>query len=151
MCIRDRYVEFAKAIRDYAPRAWVINYTNPMSLCVKTLYHVFPQIKAFGCCHEVFGTQKVLKGLLEDTMGLKGINRKDIRVNVLGINHFTWFDYASYEGIDPVSYTHLARGYGNLLGYEKAPFGRKIQSGEHSPVRCGARPIGLIRLPRKLA
>ena len=62
------YVEFAKAIRDYAPRAWVINYTNPMSLCVKTLYHVFPQIKAFGCCHEVFGTQKVLKGLLEDTM-----------------------------------------------------------------------------------
>lgn len=94
------YVEFAKAIRDYAPRAWVINYTNPMSLCVKTLYHVFPQIKAFGCCHEVFGTQKVLKGLLEDTMGLKGINRKDIRVNVLGINHFTWFDYASYEGID---------------------------------------------------
>ena len=41
-----------RAIRDYAPQAWVINYTNPMSLCVKTLYHVFPQIKAFGCCHE---------------------------------------------------------------------------------------------------
>ena len=94
------FVEIAKAIREYAPKAWVINYTNPMSLCVKTLYHVYPEIKAFGCCHEVFGTQKVLKGILEDTTGLHEVNRRDIHVNVLGINHFTWFDEASYKGID---------------------------------------------------
>ncbi len=94
------YVTIAEAIRDYAPKAWVINYTNPMSLCVKTLYHVFPEIKAFGCCHEVFGTQKVLKGILEEEYGIQGIERQDIHVNVLGINHFTWFDYASYEGMD---------------------------------------------------
>jgi len=94
------YVEIAEAIKKYAPKAWVINYTNPMSLCVKTLYHVFPEIKAFGCCHEVFGTQKVLKGILEKTTGLKDIERRDIHVNVLGINHFTWFDSASYKGVD---------------------------------------------------
>ena len=73
------YVEIAQAIRAYAPKAWVINYTNPMSLCVKTLYYVFPEIKAFGCCHEVFGTQKVLNGILEETMGLKNVKREDIR------------------------------------------------------------------------
>lgn len=94
------FVEIAEAIRNFAPDAWVINYTNPMSLCVKTLYHVYPQIKAFGCCHEVFGTQKVLKGIVEETFGLKDVPRQDIHVNVLGINHFTWFDYASYKGID---------------------------------------------------
>lgn len=94
------YVEIAEAIREFSPKAWVINYTNPMSLCVKILYHVFPEIKAFGCCHEVFGTQKVLKGIAEDTLGFENIDRKDIHVNVLGINHFTWFDYASYKGID---------------------------------------------------
>ena len=94
------FVEFAGAIRDYAPDAWVINYTNPMSLCVKTLYHVYPKIKAFGCCHEVFGTQKVLKGIAEETLGIEGIDRRDIHINVLGINHFTWFDYASYKGYD---------------------------------------------------
>jgi len=43
------YVTIAEAIRDYSPNAWVINYTNPMTLCVRTLYHVFPKIKAFGC------------------------------------------------------------------------------------------------------
>lgn len=94
------FVEIAEAVKAYAPDAWVINYTNPMTLCVKTLYHVFPQIKAFGCCHEVFGTQKVLKGICEETLGIENIDRHDIFVNVLGINHFTWFDQASYKGID---------------------------------------------------
>ena len=94
------FVEIAEAIRDYAPKAWVINYTNPMSLCVKTLYHVFPEIKAFGCCHEVFGTQKLLAQIAERELGLTNIAREDIVVNVLGLNHFTWFDRASYKGID---------------------------------------------------
>lgn len=94
------FVQIAEAVKEYSPEAWVINYTNPMSLCVKTLYHTFPGIKAFGCCHEVFGTQKVLKGILEEEYGLQDIKKKDIHVNVLGINHFTWFDYASYMGMD---------------------------------------------------
>ena len=94
------FVEFAEAIRDCCPNAWVINYTNPMSLCVKTLYRTFPEIKAFGCCHEVFGTQKVLAGIAAQELGLESIDRSEIEINVLGINHFTWFDYASYKGID---------------------------------------------------
>ena len=94
------FLEFAQAVRKYCPDAWVINYTNPMSVCVKTLYYGYPEIKAFGCCHEVFGTQKVLATIAEQELGLKDIPRQDIHVNVLGINHFTWFDYASYQGID---------------------------------------------------
>ncbi len=94
------FVTIGEAIKKYAPKAWVINYTNPMSLCIKTLYHVFPEIRAFGCCHEVFGTQKVLKGICEESLGLEHVERSDIHVNVLGINHFTWFDQASYKGID---------------------------------------------------
>lgn len=113
------FVTIAEAIKEYAPDAWIINYTNPMSLCVKTLYHVFPQIKAFGCCHEVFGTQKVLKGICEETFGLESIDRRDIHVNVLGINHFTWFDEASYKGIDlfPVYRDYIDAHYEE--GYEE--------------------------------
>ena len=94
------YVPIAEAIRDFCPEAWVINYTNPMALCVKTLYHVFPQIKAFGCCHEVFSTQELLAKMVGEVLGVPIPQRRDIHVNVLGINHFTWFDAASYEGID---------------------------------------------------
>lgn len=94
------YVEIAEAIKEYCPEAWVINYTNPMSLCIKTLYHVFPEIKAFGCCHEVFGTQKLLSNMVEEMTGEKDIKREDIHVNVVGVNHFTWFTESSYKGID---------------------------------------------------
>jgi len=44
------YEAYAQQIAHYCPDAWVINYTNPMTLCTATLYAAFPDIKAFGCC-----------------------------------------------------------------------------------------------------
>jgi len=117
------YVEIANAIKQWAPEAWVINYTNPMTLCVRTLYEVFPQIKAFGCCHEVFGTQDLLKSALEDIEGIKANHRRDIKVNVLGINHFTWLDKATYEGRDlfPIYRKFVDKYYES--GFEKTKKG----------------------------
>ena len=94
------FVEIAEAIRDFAPNAFVINYTNPMTLCVRTLYEVFPQVKAFGCCHEVFGTQKVLCAMLDEQEHIPGVKRQDLYTTVTGINHFTWITSASYQGMD---------------------------------------------------
>ena len=89
----------ANAIKDYSPNAWVINYTNPMTVCIRTLYRVFPEIKAFGCCHEVFGTQKFLAKILGEK-GYGEIERDEIKVNVVGVNHFTWITEAKYQDID---------------------------------------------------
>ncbi len=94
------YEEIALKIRDICPNAWVISYTNPMTVCIRTMYRVFPQIKAFGCCHEVFGTQKVLIEAMEDILGIKGVKREEIKINVLGVNHFTWITDARYKNID---------------------------------------------------
>lgn len=94
------YVQIAEAIKSYCPEAWVINYTNPMTLCTRTLYEVFPEVKAFGCCHEVFEVQKLLADMLADLRGITGIRRDEIKTNVLGINHFTWMDRAEYDGQD---------------------------------------------------
>ena len=99
------FEEIAENIKKYCPDAWVINYTNPMTMCVKTLYKVFPEIKAFGCCHEVFGTQKLLVNALEDIKGIKDVKREDIKVNVVGVNHFTWLTKAQYKDIDIFLYT----------------------------------------------
>ncbi len=94
------FVEIAEAIRDFAPDAMVINYTNPMTLCMQTLYRVYPGIKAFGCCHEVFSTQKLLAAAANEILGMEEISRDEVHVNVLGVNHFTWFDRASCRGVD---------------------------------------------------
>ena len=90
----------AKAVEQYCPNAWVINYTNPMTMCMRALYKTFPGIKAFGCCHEVFGTQKVLAAALEDMLGIEKPDHKAIKVNVVGVNHFTWLTSAHYGNID---------------------------------------------------
>jgi alpha-galactosidase len=94
------YQVIAEAVRDNCPDAWVINYTNPMALCVRTLYETFPGIKAFGCCHEVFGTRKLLARVAADRLGMADASMDDIEVNVLGVNHFTWLDSATCGGTD---------------------------------------------------
>lgn len=94
------FAQIGLAIKEYAPDAWVINYTNPMTICVKTLYTVFPQIKAVGCCHEVFGTQKLLIKVLKEAGIAENVKREEIMTNVVGINHFTWFTKATYQNKD---------------------------------------------------
>lgn len=93
------YEEFARKIQQICPDAWVLNLTNPMSILVKTLYDVFPGIKAFGCCHEVFHAQDFLTCVLRETRGID-ITRQDIYTDACGINHFTWITEAKYQNID---------------------------------------------------
>lgn len=122
------FIEFACAVEQFCPKAWVINYTNPMSLCVRTLYEVFPAIKAFGCCHEVFGTQSLLVHMLRDMKGIEGVHRRDIKVNVLGINHFTWFDEASWGDMDLMPlYRQFAVKY-RETGFDDADHGHWMNS-----------------------
>ncbi len=93
------YEGFARAIRDNCPGAWVLNLTNPMSACVKVLYQVFPEIKAFGCCHEVFHAQDLLCDVLREATGID-VGRREIYTDASGINHFTWITDAHYRDID---------------------------------------------------
>lgn len=97
------YEEFALAIKNVCPDAWVINFTNPMSICTKTLYRIFPEIKAFGCCHEVFHTQDFLCDILKEETGIEA-KRNEIYTEVSGINHFTWISSAKYNNIDIMDY-----------------------------------------------
>jgi len=107
------FAGFAQAIAEHCPQAWVINYTNPLSICTRTLTAVQPELKVFGCCHEVFSTQRSLARIAGDFLGMEAPCRKDIHVNVLGINHFTWIDRASWEGHDLLP---LVRAYTDRPG-----------------------------------
>jgi galacturan 1,4-alpha-galacturonidase len=105
------YEGYAHAIAKYCPNAWVINYTNPMTICTRTLKRVEPALKVFGCCHEVFGTQDILASLVGQYITPTIPERSEIQVNVLGINHFTWVDRAEYQEHDlfELLRQHIAR------------------------------------------
>jgi galacturan 1,4-alpha-galacturonidase len=115
------YKDFAQALAINCPNAWIINYTNPMSICTRTLTRVAPELKVFGCCHEVFSTQRMLARVAAQYLDIELPPRNEIQVNVLGINHFTWVDKASFQGHDVLALLrdHLEQP-GTLRTYTQA-------------------------------
>ncbi len=100
-----QYREIAATVREQCPDAWVINYTNPMTVCTRTLYEEYPDIKAIGLCHEVFKFQEQFADIAERYVDeAENVDREEVRVNVKGINHFTWIDEARWRGYDLVRY-----------------------------------------------
>ncbi|WP_137290533.1 family 4 glycosyl hydrolase [Natronorubrum halophilum] len=96
-----QYRTIAATIRERCPDAWVINYTNPMTVCTRTLYEEFPDINAIGLCHEVFKFQEQFADIAERYVdGADDVDPDEIHVNVKGINHFTWIDEARWRGRD---------------------------------------------------
>ena len=92
--------DYAKQIIKYCPDAWVINYTNPMTLCTAAFYKEEPKIKAFGCCHEVFGTQHFLAEKTAEWYGVEKPKRDEIKLDICGLNHFTFATTAHWNGND---------------------------------------------------
>ncbi len=91
---------FARAIRDCCPDAWVINLTNPMTILCRTLFDVFPGIRAFGCCHEVFHAEDFLCCVIKEQLGVPRPDRHELTVEASGINHFTWITSARWRDHD---------------------------------------------------
>ena len=91
---------FARAIAENCPDAWVINLTNPMTILVRTLCDVFPGIKVFGCCHEVFNAEDFLCCVAHEQLGVPRPDRHALTVDASGVNHFTWITQARYEDAD---------------------------------------------------
>lgn len=113
------YEEFAKKIKEVCPKAWVVNFTNPMSICMKTLYDIFPEIKAFGCCHEVFHAQELLTVMLKELRGIE-VDRTQITTDASGVNHFTWITEAKYQDMDLLALVpEFAKQFGEEGYYER--------------------------------
>nr|HPN85325.1 alpha-glucosidase/alpha-galactosidase [Victivallales bacterium] len=89
-------MHYARLVMKYCPKAWVINYTNPMTLCTAAFYAADPKIKAFGCCHEVFGTQRFLVEKVNEWFGAEDVKRQDIILDIAGVNHFTFATSATW-------------------------------------------------------
>lgn len=113
------YINFAEEIKRLCPKAWVISMTEPMSACLKSLYKVFPEIKAFGCSNEVFSAQELLSDFVQDTNNDTQISRRDIKTSIIGINKFTWINEAMLNGDNLFDiYAENAKKYAGE-GYEK--------------------------------
>jgi len=87
--------DFARDMREVCPDAWLLNYTNPMSMLTGYMLR-YTGIKTVGLCHSV---QVCSEGLLK-SLGMedKLEGRKEL---IAGINHMGWLlSIADREGND---------------------------------------------------
>ena len=76
-------LEIARAMEELCPDAWLINYTNPEAKLIEAL-HKLTKIKSVGLCHGLdIGIHQLAEILQMD--------RKDLKVEGGGLNHFGFF------------------------------------------------------------
>lgn len=75
-------MEIAAELEAVAPRALLLNYTNPMAIVTGAVQH-HSSIPTVGLCHSV---QVCAPSLLNDL----GISAADLRWKIAGINHMAW-------------------------------------------------------------
>ncbi len=74
------------------PHAWVLNYTNPMSILTLAAL-AGTSMRTVGLCHSVQGTSKQLAGYLN-------VPYEELEWRCAGINHNAWFTELRYQGQD---------------------------------------------------
>lgn len=88
------FAQYAKLIKELAPGACVLNYTNPMAALTKVLADELGPRKVVGLCHGFFECVNVLKtvfGLTSDS---------DIEARFAGVNHFFFITDLRIQGRD---------------------------------------------------
>ena len=89
-------LDFARDMEEVCPDAWMLNYTNPMSILTGAMLQG-SSIKTVGLCHSV----QVVKKALMNSLGVWSEERaKNIRGKVAGINHMGWLLEITENGKD---------------------------------------------------
>lgn len=77
--------DFAEDMAAVCPRAWLLNYTNPMAMLTGYMLR-YTDVKTVGLCHSV----QVCANSVLKRVGLKDTVAQPIRQKIAGINHMAW-------------------------------------------------------------
>jgi 6-phospho-beta-glucosidase len=90
-------LEIARDLRETAPGALLLNFTNPAGLVTEALNRHAPDVPAVGVCNVSITTKmEILEGL-EKRTGEKIEERRAV-LNTLGLNHLTWHRGFTVDG-----------------------------------------------------
>jgi alpha-galactosidase len=93
------------------PDAWVLNYTNPMSILTLTAL-LATSMRTVGLCHSVQGTSRQLAGYL-------GVPHDELEWQCAGLNHNAWFTVLRHNDAD--MYPRLRAAASRPEIYEQDP------------------------------
>lgn len=87
------FLDVLRDIRELAPGAIMLNYTNPMSTLVLAAGRAVPEVPVVGLCHSVQGTSHLLARYAE-------VPYEEMEWECAGINHLAWFTKLRHAGQD---------------------------------------------------
>ena len=85
------FLDILRDAKRLCPNAWMLNYTNPMSIMCAAAARAVPGITTVGLCHSVQGTSQ----LLADRAG---VPLDEVTWECAGINHLAWFTRFEHAG-----------------------------------------------------
>ena len=106
------WLEIVADTERLAPKAMILNYTNPMSILTLAAARS-TSLPVVGLCHSVQGTSRQLAQYLS-------IPYEELKWECAGINHNAWFTKLEHNGVD--QYPRLRElAANNMDVYEKDP------------------------------
>ena len=96
-------LNIAKDVRELAPGALLVNFTNPSGLVTEALQRFAPDVPSVGVCNSAITTkmgmmQRIMEGLKE-ALG-EEIAPERAEIKTLGLNHLTWYHGLTIDGED---------------------------------------------------
>ncbi|MET0714671.1 MAG: 6-phospho-beta-glucosidase [Mycetocola sp.] len=107
-------VSLAETIRDVAPDAWVINFTNPAGMVTEAMRAVLGD-RVVGICDTPIGLMRRAVAAVTDSSALSST---DLRFDYVGLNHLGWLRSVTVGGEDLLP--RLLRSDEALNGIEEA-------------------------------
>ncbi|MFW7432731.1 maltose-6'-phosphate glucosidase [Vagococcus carniphilus] len=77
-------LEVVGYVQEYAPEAWILNYTNPESIVSEAVRRQFPGIKMINACDMTISIEETIADNY-------GYDRKEWVSTYYGLNHFGWY------------------------------------------------------------
>jgi len=99
------FLDILRDMRELAPGALMLNYTNPMSMLVLAAGRAVPEVPVIGLCHSVQNASHQLADYAE-------VPYAEMEWECAGINHLAWFTTLKHKGKDlytTVLYEKFAR------------------------------------------
>jgi alpha-galactosidase len=108
---------YGRLIKELAPRAFVLNYTNPLACLTKVLADEIGSDRLIGLCHGLFENRDDMLRMFEVK------NPNDLRLHFAGLNHFFWILDFTINGADGYEILRKKLKGKNLAGLIKESIG----------------------------
>lgn len=111
-------LQIASDIRELAPGALLVNFTNPAGLVTQALSQYAPDVPSVGVCNVPVTVKMGFLEAIEEISGQK-IDPNRAELDTLGLNHLTWHRGLKLDGEDV--WPQIFNGYLERLKSEDNP------------------------------